>query len=101
MNKTLLQCEEGTTVINGGYSGVAERIYRESIKITQKLVNVFYIYCNIEPRTSTGRFRVHNFIILVTIKRSIISLLLLYIKVFYNVFHRFSLMSLHNIVRAV
>ena len=25
----------------------------ESIKITQKLVNVFYIYCNIEARTST------------------------------------------------
>ena len=52
MNKTLLQCDEGTMVINGGYSGVAERIYRESIKITQKLVYVFYIYCNIERRTS-------------------------------------------------
>ena len=48
-----LQCDEGTTVINGGYSGVAESIYRESIKIMQKLVYVFYIYCNIEPRTST------------------------------------------------
>ena len=53
MNKTLLQCDEGTTVINGGYSGVAERIYREIIKITQKLVYMFYIYCNIEYRTST------------------------------------------------
>ena len=38
------------TVVMGG---VGERIYRESIKITQKLVYVFYIYCNIEPRTST------------------------------------------------
>ena len=36
----------GTVVVGG-------RIYRESIKITQKLVNVFYIYCNIEARTST------------------------------------------------
>ena len=35
-----------------GYSS-GGRIYRESIKITQKLVNVFYIYCNIEARTST------------------------------------------------
>ena len=51
--KTLLQCDEGTTVINGEYSGVAERIYHESIKITQKLVYAFYIYCNIEPRTCT------------------------------------------------
>ena len=53
MNKTLLKCDEGTTVIYGGYSGVAERIYREHIKITQKLVFMFYIYCNIEYRTST------------------------------------------------
>ena len=36
----------GTVVVGG-------RIYRESIKITQKLVNVFYIYCNIEARTTT------------------------------------------------
>ena len=34
----------GTVVVGG-------RIYRESIM--QKLVNVFYIYCNIEPTTST------------------------------------------------
>ena len=53
MNKTLLQCDEGTAVIHGGYSGVAERIYQESIKITQKLVFMYYIYCNIEYRTST------------------------------------------------
>ena len=39
----------GTVVVGGG----GGRIYRESIKITQKLVYVFYIYCNIEPRTST------------------------------------------------
>ena len=39
----------GTDVVGGG----GRRIYRESIKITQKLVYVFYIYCNIEPRTST------------------------------------------------
>ena len=32
----------GGTVVVGG-----------SIKITQKLVYAFYIYCNIEPRTST------------------------------------------------
>ena len=31
----------GTVVVGG------------SIKITQKLVYVFYIYCNIEPGTST------------------------------------------------
>ena len=36
----------GTVVVGG-------RIYRESIKITQKIVNVFYIYCHIEARTST------------------------------------------------
>ena len=62
MNKTLLQCDEGTTVINGGYSGVAERIYRESIKITQKLVFMFYIYCNIEYRTSTTLIVHYNII---------------------------------------
>ena len=39
----------GTVVVGGG----GKRIFRESIKITQKLVYVFYIYCNIEPRTST------------------------------------------------
>ena len=39
----------GTVVVVGGYG----RIYRESIEITQKLVYVFYIYCNLEPRTST------------------------------------------------
>ena len=39
----------GTVVVGGG----GGRIYRESIKISQKLVYVFYIYCNIEPRTST------------------------------------------------
>ena len=39
----------GTVVVGGGCG----RIYRESIRITQKLVYVFYIYCNIEPRTST------------------------------------------------
>ena len=39
----------GTVVVGGG----GGRIYRESIKITQKLVYVFYIYCNIEHRTST------------------------------------------------
>ena len=32
----------GGTVVVGG-----------SIKVMQKLVHVFYIYCNIEPRTST------------------------------------------------
>ena len=52
MNKTLLQCDEGTTVINGGYSGVAEKIYSGSKKITQKLVYMFYIYCNIEYSSS-------------------------------------------------
>ena len=35
-----------------GYSS-GGRIHRESIKITQKLVYVFYIYCNIEPTTNT------------------------------------------------
>ena len=35
-----------------GYSS-GRRIYRESIKIKQKLVYVFYIYYNIEPTTST------------------------------------------------
>ena len=40
----------GTVVVVGGGGG---RIYRESIKITQKLVYVFYIYCNVKPRTST------------------------------------------------
>ena len=39
----------GTVVVAGG----GGRIYRESMKITQKLVYVFYIYCNIEPRTNT------------------------------------------------
>ena len=39
----------GTVVVGGGCG----RIYRESIKIAQKLVYVFCIYCNIEPRTST------------------------------------------------
>ena len=37
----------GTVVVGG-------RIYQESIKITQKQVNVFYIYCSIEARTSTA-----------------------------------------------
>ena len=48
---------EDTAGVQSGYSRgtvvVGGRIYRESIKITQKLVNVFYIYCNIEPTTST------------------------------------------------
>ena len=39
----------GTVVVGGGGGW----IYRESIKIPQKLVYVFNIYCNIEPRTST------------------------------------------------
>ena len=39
----------GTVVVGGG----GGMIYRESIKIPQKLVYVFYIYCNIELRTST------------------------------------------------
>ena len=34
-------------------SGDGGRIYCESIKITQNLVYVFYIYCYLEPRTST------------------------------------------------
>ena len=42
----IVRTSRGTVVVGG-------RIYRESIKITQKLVNVFYIYCNIEARTST------------------------------------------------
>ena len=95
-------------MINGGYRGVAERIYRESIKITQKLVYVFYIYCNIEYRTSTiiTSFHLHWTLLSTQLHhfshyQAIISLLLLYIKVFYNVFHRFSLVSLHNIVCAV
>ena len=52
---------QGTAGVQWGIVGtnrdtvvVGERIYRESIKITQKLVNVFYIYCNIEARTSTA-----------------------------------------------
>ena len=44
-----VRTSRGTVVVGGG----GGRIYRESIKITQKLVYVFYIYCNIEPRTST------------------------------------------------
>ena len=42
----------GTVVVGG-------RIYRESIKITQKLVNVFYIYCNIQA-LFRRRESVHN-----------------------------------------
>ena len=51
---------QGTAGVQWGKVGTSRgtvvvgwRIYRESIKITQKLVNVFYIYCNIEARTST------------------------------------------------
>ena len=38
------------TVVVGWWEDLSRK---QSIKITQKLVYVFYIYCNIEPRTST------------------------------------------------
>ena len=49
VQRGIVGTSRGTVVVGGG----GGRINRESIKITQKLVYVFYIYCNIEPRTST------------------------------------------------
>ena len=40
---------EGIVELQRGYN-------RESMKITQTLVYMFYIYCNIEYRTSTATF---------------------------------------------
>ena len=39
--------------VQQGYSGGGWEDLSRKHKKTQKLVNVFYIYCNIEPLTST------------------------------------------------
>ena len=56
MKTASLLRDEGTVEYMEGIVELQRGYIRESMKITQTLVYMFYIYCNREYRTSTATF---------------------------------------------